>query len=113
MTELDIIAAIKAAGTLAGARLHADELPEKSPLPAVVFAIVSTSPITSLDGDSGKDRIRIQFTCYDKRRTTANQLAGQIREVMKSFKSVPESQLYRNEPEVKLRATVIDFSVWL
>lgn len=68
---------------LVAQRIFPDEVPEGTPMPAVVYQVISDVPENSLDGDAVSRRklARVQVDCYaraEKGRTGRYRLAHQV-----------------------------------
>lgn len=112
MIEKDIRAALVAAATSAGNRVYPLKVADGATFPAAVYTRVSTAPVNSLDGHSGKDSVRVQIDCYAKTYDAAKTLAGEVRAAMGALKCVPINDADLYEEDVKLYRVVLEFNIW-
>ena len=68
-----------AIANIASTRIYPMRLPERVPVPAIVYSFPNISPIKSLDGEIGIDSVNIEITCWAKSYLGAHILAGVVR----------------------------------
>ena len=76
--EAALLARLRAAGTLAGARVNWDLRPQNDPLPAVVLSIVSDARPLHLKGPEARRRTRVNADCWGASALEATRLAIQV-----------------------------------
>ena len=111
MIETSIYGIIK---TLAGGRVYPIVLPDSVSLPAIVYQRISSVPITSLDGDSGLDSVRIQISVWGNTYKEVKDLSVTVRATLNSsaLKITTENDTDDYEPETKRFRVLTDFVVW-
>jgi hypothetical protein len=113
---------------LVGTRISPDELPEGSPLPAIVYTVVVDVPVNSFTG-SAADRLRnvmVQIDCYARPTQGAGgaykgaqAVADAVDAALtapaqqtSSFSAVREASRNLLDNETQYRRVSMDFSVW-
>lgn len=111
MIESSIYAAIK---SLANGRVYPVVLPDISSLPAIVYQRISTVPITSLDGDSGLESVRIQVSVWANTYKEAKDLSATVRSTLNAttLKIVSDGDSDDYEPDTKRFRVLADYLVW-
>lgn len=111
MIESSIYSAIK---SLAGGRVYPIVLPDTATLPAIVYQRISSVPVTSLDGDSGLDSVRIQISTWSATYKEAKELSQSVRNALNAsaLKIVTENDGDDYEPETKRFRVLADYVVW-
>lgn len=118
MIEQNIVTALLGDSTITGLvddRIYPLFRPEADPLPALVYQRVSTVPTNSINGFSGLDAVRIQFSCYAKTLLEAKELAEALRAAMNAdaaLKSICIMEIDEQDPETRNFRTIVDFNVW-
>lgn len=100
---------------LVGSRIYPMRLPPKATLPAIVYQQISNSAINSIDGDSGLDNIRMQFTCWARTYEAAISLSVALRRVITSsptLKAITAMELDVEDPDTRNYGSIIDFYMW-
>jgi hypothetical protein len=100
---------------LIGSRIYPMRAPQKAPMPAVVYQIIAGTPVSSLDGDSGLDNIRLQLTVWANRYAEAVDLAAVVRRAISTASSLKSITLLVVETEDKETASygvITDYSMW-
>lgn len=95
-------------------RIYPMTMPQGYALPAIVYSRVSTTPVTSLDGDTGVDSVRFEISCYAKTLLEAKQLATAVRAAINAseLKSIPVMWIDMQDPETKSYRAIVDFNIW-
>ena len=111
MIESSIYSTIK---TLASGRVYPIVLPDIAILPAIVYQRVSSIPITSLDGDTGLDSVRIQISVWAATYKEAKDLSATVRATLNAsaLKLVTENDTDDYESETKRFRVLTDYVVW-
>ena len=118
MIEIAIVTALKNNSTITDIvedRIYPLFRPQSDPLPALVYQRVSTVPENSLDGFSGLDAVRLQFSCYAKTLIEAKELAVLLRAALDSdsiIKSTCVMEMDEQDLETRNFRTIVDFNVW-
>jgi hypothetical protein len=111
MIESSIYTAIK---TLASGRVYPIVLPDTATLPAIIYQRISSVPVTSLDGDTGLDSVRIQISVWSTTYKEAKELSETVRATLNAsaLKIVTENDTDDYEPETKRFRVLTDYVVW-
>jgi hypothetical protein len=118
MIEADVIAALdesEAVQDLIEGRIYALVRPQDDPLPALAYQRISTVPVTSLDGDSGLDNVRLRFSCYAKTLLEAKTLAAATRAAINEasgLKSTCVMEMDDQDQETRNFRVIVDFNIW-
>ena len=116
MIEQTLVAVLKnnsAVSALVGTRIRPLTLGQDEPLPAVVYQRVSTVPVTSLDGDSGVDAVRIQVSCWAETYSGARALASAVRAaVTAGMVAVTEMDIDDRDEATQHYRVILDFRIW-
>jgi hypothetical protein len=116
--EIDIVNALNnnsAITDLVDGRIYPLYRPQSDPLPALVYQRVSTTPENALQGFSGLDAVRLQFSCYAKTLIEAKELAVLLRAALDgdpSIKSTCVMEMDEQDLETRNFRTIVDFNVW-
>jgi hypothetical protein len=98
---------------LVSTRIYPVIAPQSAALPMIVYQRVSTVPVTSIDGDSGLDSVRMQVSCWAKTYAETKSLAAAVRSaVMANLIGVTDSELDDYDAETRSFRVIIDFVVW-
>lgn len=73
---------------VAGQRVRPMMLPEGSDYPAIVYLVVATSPLTSMDGVNALQMKRMQFDCYGSNAVQAKALAKAVHNLLDGYRGV-------------------------
>lgn len=79
--ETDLYAALTARSllvALVGTRIYPDAAPEGKAVPLVVYQRASTTPITTVHGETVAEEIRFAVTAWAKSRTEADAVGDEI-----------------------------------
>jgi hypothetical protein len=112
---LDVLDDDEGVQDIVGDRVYAMVRPQGDPLPALVWQRISTSPVTSLAGDSGVDEVRIQFSCYAETLLAARELAAALRAAIcgaSELKATTVLLFDDQDPDTRNFRVVVDFSLW-
>lgn len=116
MIEQTLYAVLKndsAVSALVGTRIYPLVMPQDGLLPAVVYQRVSTVPITSLDGDSGLDAVRMQSSCWATTYLGARILADAVRAaVTLNMPAVTEMDISDRDETTGHFRMLLDFRIW-
>lgn len=82
------LAADPTVSTIVGNKIYAVLMKKGVPFPAVVYTVVATVPVFSLDGDNRMESKRFQFDSYAEDYLTSRNLSRAIRSLL-----VPKSDL--------------------
>jgi Protein of unknown function (DUF3168) len=98
------------------------EMPEGTPVPAIVFRQVDGKGLMTMDGPDGRQFVRMQFSCYAKSYLASKQLARAVRQTLEKFtgaldegtpvdnmETVTESDTFEEVPF--LYHTPVDFEI--
>ena len=80
------LAATSAITSLVSSRIYANVLPDKTTHPAIVYQLISTLPISSLNDDTGKIRSRVQFTLISDTTAQRIELSDAIKTALQRYK---------------------------
>lgn len=100
---------------IVGQHIHHVLRPENETGAAIVFQRISTVPVTSLDGESGLDSVRMQIKCFGATHLEAFQIADEIRDAVKAsttIKGVPVMLIADLDEKTGEKIAIIDFNVW-
>ena len=64
---------------LVGARVYPQVMPENGKLPAIIYQVISSIPITTHDGDANLSTTLVQFNCHAATYLASKQVAVQLR----------------------------------
>lgn len=111
--EVDIFAVLNNQTAAAG-RVFPLLRGEGTALPAVVYSRVGNAPVTSLQGSSGLDQVRIQIDCYATTYAGAKNLAASIRPLLENadFKALMQTDFDFYEPDTKVFRVTQDYYCW-
>lgn len=116
MIEQTLVAVLKndsAVSALVGTRIRPLNLKQEDALPGVVYQRVSTVPVTSLDGDSGVDAVRIQVSCWAETYSGARALAAAVRAaVTGGMVAVTEMDIDDRDEATQHYRVILDFRIW-
>lgn len=112
MIETAVFAALNAVAPSGG--VWANEAPDSTPAPYVVFSRISATPQNDLDGAGTLSRVRIQVNAYAETYEDAKTLADTIAAAMAGapFKNVPDISMDLFDRDVKMHYVVQDFLCW-
>jgi hypothetical protein len=107
---------------VAGQRVRPMLLPEGSDMPAIVYLVVATSPLTSMDGVNALQMKRFQIDCYGKNAPQAKALAKAVHRLLDGFKGtlsegseiqscLPNQDIDEFEYDPQLYRVACDFNV--
>ena len=83
----DLLCADATVGPLVGnQRVRPMMLPEGSDYPAIVYLLIATQPLTSMDGVNALQMKRIQFDCYGANAVAAKTLAKAVHSLLDGYK---------------------------
>jgi hypothetical protein len=83
----DLLCADATVGPMVGnQRVRPMMLPEGSDLPAIVYLLIATSPLTSMDGVNALQMKRIQLDCYGKNGAAAKALAKAVHNLLDGYR---------------------------
>lgn len=101
-------------GTLVSGRCFPLVAPDGTPVPYIVYSVVSNVPQVSLDGPIGTENRRTQFDLYDATYGGVKALESTVKSTMaaSSIVNVPLSTMDLHEPETNLFRVTMDFSIW-
>ena len=85
--------------TLTGNRIYADRLPDGTTQPAVVYQIISTTPYTSLNADTGKLDSLVQFNLFTDSKADSIALTSAMQTALQRFQGAADDM---NLIDVKL-----------
>jgi len=112
---IDVLSASTAVQAICGQRIYALVRPQGDPLPAVVWQRVATTPVNSLQGFSGLDNVRLQFSHYAQTLLEAKQLAAAVSVALngaEGLKCTRTMELDDQDPETKNFRVIVDFNIW-
>lgn len=98
-----------------GTRLFPMRLEQSTQLPAAVYEVITGDPVSSLDGDSNLDLLRVQITSWATTYTEAKDLSEAIRNALDldaSIKFTTASIDDDQDENTKNYSVVMQFSVW-
>jgi Protein of unknown function (DUF3168) len=109
-------------GPLVGDRVRPMMLPEGSTLPAMVFTVVATTPLASMDGVNALQTKRVQIDCYAANAPAAKQLAAALHNLLDGYKgtlsegtlvmsSLPDQDVDSFEYDPQMFRIACDFTV--
>ena len=120
MFEEDLVAFILAQSpSIVGDRVRPLHFAREETLPAMTYARVSTSPSRTMDGDLGRDRVRMRLQVKAATFLEARTIAGTLRTLLNDFSGLMgsttvkgvslegDTDLYDEAP--KAYRTVLDF----
>lgn len=116
MIEKDLFDTLKNDATVAGlvgTRIYPLHMPQGVPMPAVVYQRISTTPINSLDGDTGVDAVRMQVSCWAATYLASRALSDAVRAaVTGNMPAVTEMDMTDRDDELQYFRTIMDFRIW-
>lgn len=118
MIEQDVVNALlnnSSVTDIVDSRIYPLQRPQTDPLPALVYQRVSTTPENSLQGFSGIDAVRLQFSCYAKTLIDAKELAMVLRVALDTdtdIKSTCVMEMDEQDLETRNYRTIVDFNIW-
>jgi hypothetical protein len=71
-----------------GQRVRPMLLPEGTTFPAIVYQVVATNPLTSMDGVNALQMKRMQIDCYGQNAVSAKTLAQAVHLALDGFRGV-------------------------
>lgn len=77
-----------------GNRVRPILLPEGSDYPAIVYLVVATSPLTSMDGVNALQMKRFQIDCYGQNAVQAKTLAKAVHNLLDGFRGTLSEGTY-------------------
>lgn len=82
--------------------------------PFIVYQRISTSPVTSLDGDNSLNSVRIQISCMGVDYKEAKDLAESVKTALaaSTLKFRLDNQLDDYDIESKIHVIITDFIFW-
>jgi hypothetical protein len=103
-----------ALSAIASGRVYPLVIPEKSPMPAIAYLRIASTPENTLDGGATIDQIRIQVDTYANTYAEAKTVSASVRTAMESasFKGTLQTDQDLFEPDVKLYRVTQDYYVW-
>jgi hypothetical protein len=118
MIETELFSVLKNNTQVAAAvstRIYPLMLPQVSTLPAIVYQRISSTPTTSIDGDSGLDSVRIQVSCWADTYGAAKGLAEKVRTAVNGATTLKSITLMESDDidnETRKYRALIDFRLW-
>lgn len=102
-------------GALVSNRIYPGKLEQTSSLPAVVFQRSGTAPVSSVQGDSGLDQVRLQFDCYAKTPKATGDVSAAIRAAFKNNPKILyiDERDFGYEDETETYRRMIEFYFWV
>ena len=100
---------------IVGSKIYPVVMPEGVTVPALVYQKVGTTVVNSLEGFSGIESIRMQFSCYAPTLIGAKQLAQAVSAALDGstvLKCVRIMEMDGQDPETKNFRVVVDFNIW-
>lgn len=100
---------------LISGRVYPMRMDQEAALPAAVFQLITTVPVTSLDGDSGLDSLRVQVKAWAARYADAHALSDAIRNALRADASlILTTELIEDDQDEETRnyCVIMQFSVW-
>ncbi len=118
MTTLeDVRDHLLADGTVSGFiddRLYALKRPQGTPLPAVVYQLISTSRPHTWTGSAGMQRQRVQFTTWAEVYTDAHRITKAIIESLDGFSgAIFDNQRDLLDEDTEFYGRTVDYFIWL
>lgn len=104
-----------AVAALVSTRIYPLLMPQNTAMPCVVYQRISSVPVTSINGDSGLDSVRIQVSCWAGTFAGAKGLASAVRSAVDGsslLKSVTLMEMDDIDNETRNFRSMIDFSIW-
>lgn len=113
-TFVEVLAGDSSVTEICDQRIYPMTIPQDVELPAVVFQRVSTTPTTSVDGDTELDNVRLEVSCYAPTLLEAKQLSVAVRAAVNAsdMSAVPVMMIDMQDPETKSYRTIVDFNIW-
>ena len=99
---------------LVGGRAFPLVRPQGQPLPAIVYHRVATAPLATLQGDAGKDAVRLQINSWAEDFAAARGLGDQVRTALEAlvFKTALIMDLEDFDPAVSQQRVIQDYRIW-
>lgn len=110
-----VIVADTAISAVVGDRIHHMTRPENEAGSAVVYQRISTAPVTSLNGDSGLDAVRLQVSCWAATHADSMALAELVRAAVKAAPNLQATTamlINDHDAATGNRRTVLDLNLW-
>lgn len=114
-TVYTVLTTNPAVQAIVGTKVYPLVIPEEADVPAVVYQKVGTLVVNSLDGFSGLESIRLQFSCYAKTLFQAKQLAQSVSAALNGsavLKCVRTMEMDDQDAETKSFRVIVDFNIW-
>ena len=95
-------------------RVYPSVLPDKVPLPAIVYQEISTAPANSLDGALPLEEVRFQIDIYATSFKEAKQVFGLVQQQLLQLpeRFLFDSRMSDYEPDTKRHRISADFLCW-
>lgn len=110
-----VIVADPAVAAVVGQRIHHMTRPENEVGGAIVYQRISTAPVTSLNGDSGLDAVRLQVSCWAATHADSMALAELVRAAVKAAPNLQATTamlINDRDDATGNRRTVLDLNLW-
>ena len=114
-TVVTVLTANAPVQAIVGNKIFPIVMPEGESVPALVYQKVGTDVINSLDGYSGLESIRLQFSCYAATLLAAKQLAQSVSAALDGsamLKCTRTMEMDDQDPETKNFRVIVDFNIW-
>lgn len=95
-----------------GDRIYPDIIPEKKPLPAVVFTNPETQRIKGLNGEVHAVRTRFTIASWAATRTAADAIAAAVAVALDAEGQTPEAPFGASDPETGCFAGIVEVDWW-
>lgn len=96
-------------------RIFPLRMPQKKPLPAVVYQQIGLDPVNSLAGDSGLDQVRMQLSCWARTYEQAVDLAQVVRNAITTdanLKALTDLVLDDADDDTLAYRIILRFTMW-
>lgn len=110
-----VLSGNEAVTDIVGTRIYPLRIPQRGSLPAVVYQIITTDPVNSLDGDSGLDLLRLQIKTWADKYEDAQALAVAVRNALNGAGSFKIRTVFKEDdqdPETLSYCVIAQYSVW-
>lgn len=100
---------------LVGTRVFPMRIPQKQPIPAVVYQVISDNPVNTFDGDRSVDSITLQVSCWASTYAEAQELAAAVRRIISGISAIApvvDSIIDDEDPETRNYRVILNFSLW-
>lgn len=99
---------------VAGGRVYPLLIPEKSPLPAISYSRIGTTPSRNMSGATTIDQVRIQVDTYADTYAQAKSVGASVRSLLEnsSAKAILQSELDFYESELRKFRVSQDYYVY-